>query len=193
MSILPEEYSKPVTIGYFQGKVCTVLVDRLAPFQTNMTPEEATQTFTGVVNNITSQGVCITDLTTKTRNFFFFNHIVGLREEKVLDPDDPNDQQEIALIQQAMEITRKKGKIVIRPDSYFIYLSTEACSLYTKPECLTVFFDRELNLIKLVEKDKPKYSFNRKKRQLFCGELSCVVPKGRYEYVGDFTFNKEDA
>lgn len=103
MSILPEEYSKPITLNHFLGKVCTVLIDRLAPFQANMTPEEATQTFTGVVNNITTEGVCITDLTTKTKNFFFIGHIIGLREEKVLDPDDPKDQKEIALIQQAME------------------------------------------------------------------------------------------
>lgn len=102
MSILPEEYSKPVTLNYFLGKVCTVLVDRIASFQDNMTPEVATQTFTGVVNNVESRGVCITDLTTKTKNFFFIDHIVGLREEKVLDPNDPNDQREIALLQEAM-------------------------------------------------------------------------------------------
>tara|TARA_Y100000034_G_scaffold38278_2_gene47027 strand:+ start:9160 stop:9597 length:438 start_codon:yes stop_codon:yes gene_type:complete len=104
MSILPEEYSKPVTLSYFMGKVCTVLIDRLAPFQSEMTPEEATQTFTGMVNNLDGKGICITDLTSKTKNFFFYSHIVGLREEKVLDPNNPADQQEIAIIQKAMEM-----------------------------------------------------------------------------------------
>ena len=85
------------------GKVCTVLVDKLASFQDKMTPEVATQTFTGVVNNIDDRGVCITDLTTKTKNFFFIGHIVGLREEKILDPSDPRDQQEIALLQESMK------------------------------------------------------------------------------------------
>jgi len=108
MSILPEEYSNPVTLNYYLGKVCTVLVDRLVSFQSNMTPEEATQTFTGVVNNIDSHGVYITDLTSKTRNFFTMDHIVGLREEKVLDPNDPNDQKEIEIIQKAMEIKEER-------------------------------------------------------------------------------------
>lgn len=110
MTIFPEEYTKPITLNYFKGKVCTVLIDQLAPFQDNMTPEEATQTFTGVVNNIGGKGVCITDLTTKTRNYFFYDHIVGLREEKVLDPDNPEDQQEIALIQEAMDVKNKEVK-----------------------------------------------------------------------------------
>jgi len=83
-------------------------VDRLVSFQSNMTPEEATQTFTGVVNNIDSHGVYITDLTSKTRNFFTMDHIVGLREEKVLDPNDPNDQKEIEIIQKAMEIKEER-------------------------------------------------------------------------------------
>jgi len=108
MSILPEEYSNPVTLNYYMGKVCTVLVDRVASFQSNMSPEEATQTFTGVVNNIDSHGVYITDLTSKTKNFFTMDHIVGLREEKVLDPNDPNDQKEIELIQKAMEIKEER-------------------------------------------------------------------------------------
>jgi hypothetical protein len=113
MSILPEEYSKPTTLNHFLGKVCTVLVSRIASFQDNMTPEVATQTFTGVVNNIESRGVCITDLTTKTKNFFFIDHIVGLREEQILDPNDPNDQREIALLQEAMN---KKEEPVPEPE-----------------------------------------------------------------------------
>jgi hypothetical protein len=108
MSILPEEYSKPTTLNHFLGKVCTVLVDRLASFQDKMSPEVATQTFTGVVNNITADGICITDLTTKTKNFFFSSHIVGLREEKILDPNDPRDQQEIALLQEAVKNKEEK-------------------------------------------------------------------------------------
>lgn len=114
MSILPEEYSKKTTLNYFLGKVCTVLVDRLAPFQANMTPEEATQSFTGVINNITTEGICITDLTTKTRNFFFINHIVGLREEKVLDPNNPEDQKEIAIVQKAMEMKAEEKPIATK-------------------------------------------------------------------------------
>ena len=115
MSILPEEYSKPITLNYYLGKVCTVLIGRLASFQANMTPEEATQTFTGVVNNIDSHGVFITDLTSKTRNFFSFKHVVGLREEKVLDPNDPKDQEEIAIIQKAMDMKAKEKPVPASP------------------------------------------------------------------------------
>lgn len=111
MNILPEEYSEPIDLTYYLGKVCTVLIDRLVSFQCKMTPEEATQSFTGVVNTIDSNGVCITDLISKTRNFFFYNHIVALREERVLNPDDPKDQEEIAIIQKAMNVKAKEKPV----------------------------------------------------------------------------------
>jgi len=111
MNILPEELS--ISIGsdlnqYYRGRVCTILVSSLAEFQKPNTPEEATQSFTGVVNTITKQGVCITDLIDKTKNFFFFSHIVGIREEKVLDPNNPDHQQEISLVEEAMKMKESK-------------------------------------------------------------------------------------
>jgi len=109
MTIFPEEITKETGLNYFKGKVCTILVDSLADFQSKMSNEEVTQSFTGYVNHITPQGVCITDLIDKTRNWFFRDHIVGIREAQVFDPDNPKDQEQIAVIQKAMEIKESKA------------------------------------------------------------------------------------
>lgn len=110
MNIIPEEYSKSIDPEkYYKGRVCTILVDRLASFQaSDMTKELATQSFTGVVNTINSKGICITDLVEKTRNFFFINHIVGIREERVLDPDNPEHRREIEVVQKAINVKKEK-------------------------------------------------------------------------------------
>lgn len=108
MSIFPEEYTEPTPLSKFVGKVCTVLVDKLSDVQSQMTPEETTQTFTGIVNTIDAKGVCITDLVDKTHNYFFFNHIVALREEKILDPNNPEHQQEIQMVQKAAELKQQE-------------------------------------------------------------------------------------
>ena len=114
MNILPEEYSESIGQDlnvYYRGRVCTILVDSLASVQANMSPEEAIQSFTGVVNTINSKGICITDLVEKTRNFFFYTHVVGIREERTLDPDNPAHQEEIAIVQKAMEVKKEKKPV----------------------------------------------------------------------------------
>lgn len=113
MSIFPESYSKSIGNNlndYYKGKVCTVLISNLVSFQSKMTEEQATQTFTGVVNTINNQGICITDLVDHTRNFFFLKHVVGLREERVLDPNNPKHQKEIEVAEKALNLKKEKTK-----------------------------------------------------------------------------------
>ncbi len=90
----------------FKGKVCSIFT---VPIQRKMkNTEEEFQYFVGVVEDITSHGIFITQISTGLKSYFSLNNIVGICEEEVLDPKNPNDSKIIKEISPEAEFIQEK-------------------------------------------------------------------------------------
>lgn len=86
-------------LKYFVGKVCSVFTNTINRDFHKENPKNFVQQnvnyFVGVVENIDSQGVMITQLQTGFKSYFFLNNIVAICEEEVLDPSKEQDAKVI--------------------------------------------------------------------------------------------------
>ena len=71
-------------LNYFKGKVCSILT---TPIQRKLSnKEEEIQYFVGVIEEITKEGVFMTQIATGLKGYFNINNIIGIFEEEVLEP-----------------------------------------------------------------------------------------------------------
>jgi hypothetical protein len=71
-------------LNYFKGKVCSILT---TPIQRKLiNKEEEIQYFVGVIEEITKEGVFMTQIATGLKGYFNINNIIGIFEEEVLEP-----------------------------------------------------------------------------------------------------------
>jgi len=85
-------------LNHFIGKVCTVFT---SPINRNYKEEQLHNYFLGVVESVDSEGISLGQLTGNLKTFLFFPHIVGIAEEEVLNPDDPQDAETIGKLKEA--------------------------------------------------------------------------------------------
>ena len=76
------------SLSYFEGRVCTIFAQAINRIFTKDTQE--IDYFVGIVDQVTNLGIWTTHPETKTKNFYFLNHIISISEEQVLDESDPN-------------------------------------------------------------------------------------------------------
>lgn len=91
-----------MNLTYFKGKVCSIFTVQTQRKMKNA--EEEFQYFVGVVESIDSYGIFITQISTGLKSYFYANNIVGICEEEVLDPKDPNDSEIIKEISPETQI-----------------------------------------------------------------------------------------
>ncbi|RDJ35628.1 MAG: hypothetical protein DWQ19_12485 [Crenarchaeota archaeon] len=101
-----------MNLKYFTGKMCTVFthpINRNFKEESPETyPKQAYIYFVGVVEEIDSEGVWITQATTGLKSYFFKHSLIGIAEEEVLNPDNEEDAQVIDKIKSNNEEIRQK-------------------------------------------------------------------------------------
>lgn len=79
-------------LQYFIGKMCTIFthpINRNFKEENPKTyPQQEYIYFVGVVEEVDSQGILITQPTTGLKSYFFLQNLIGIAEEEVLDPQD---------------------------------------------------------------------------------------------------------
>jgi hypothetical protein len=98
-------------LTHFIGKVCTVFtvpINRDYQKENPKTyPQQLYAYFMGVVESIDQHGVMLTQLLTGKKTFFYHSSIVGIAEEEVIDPEDPNNKQIMEEMKTSKEIEKK--------------------------------------------------------------------------------------
>lgn len=84
-------------LEYFLGKICTIFTiptnrDFKSENPTSF-PQPIFHYFVGKVLEIDNKGVLIQQWNSnkKLKSYFFINHIIGMSEEEILDPNNPED------------------------------------------------------------------------------------------------------
>jgi hypothetical protein len=72
----------------FIGQVCTILTSTTC--KNNFTDVQFPDFFLGIIESIDEDGVFSKHPVTKCRNFYSWNHIVGIFQEQVIQENDPN-------------------------------------------------------------------------------------------------------
>lgn len=94
---------KPITVKKLQetfgGKVCTILTTTIA--KTNFQDQQFSDFFTAIVETIDEDGIFAKHHMTGCKNFYTWNHVVGLLEEQVVTEDDPKYQQILQEVKKA--------------------------------------------------------------------------------------------
>jgi len=110
-------------LNHFIGKVCTVFT---SPINRNYKEEQLHNYFLGVVESVDSEGISLGQLTGNLKTFLFFPHIVGIAEEEVLNPDDPQDAETIGKLKEAAKKQIKDWNVP--PPSSSPHIDHEALS-----------------------------------------------------------------
>ena len=76
-------------LKYFVNKVCTVLTQN-ATGNLRIEQKSFVDFFTGKVLFLDEQGIWLEHILTKTKSIFFYQSIVGIVEEQVLDENHPD-------------------------------------------------------------------------------------------------------
>jgi hypothetical protein len=92
----------------FIGKPCSIFVE---PTARQVSERQAVRYFAGIMESIDDLGVTIRTVSGKM-NFFFSRYIIGICEEEILDPNNPEDAK---LIEQYMAEAEGKKKPVPAP------------------------------------------------------------------------------
>ena len=102
-------------LQYYVGKVCTVMVSPTALPMGHYSEEQITLQFSGIVDSVDNKGIQVTNLAYKTKNFFFFPHVIGICEEQLIDPDDPQVEiiKEASLKKQQISTPQNNGFVDI--------------------------------------------------------------------------------
>lgn len=104
------------TLDYFKNKICTIFTTSTNRDFKSENPKTFPQPifhyFVGRLIEVENKGVWIEQWNSKKklRSFFFFDHIIGICEEEVLNPNDPEDSKLINDYKKANEIVHKQEK-----------------------------------------------------------------------------------
>jgi len=112
-------------LEYFKNKFCTVFT---TPINRNFKeenpgtyPKQIFTYFAGMVEDVSPEGIMLTQFNTGLKTFLFKSHIVGIAEEQMLDPDDPQHKEIIEKFKQesntAQELMKKADAETIQPDA----------------------------------------------------------------------------
>lgn len=102
------------SLDYFKNKICTVFT---VPFNRDFKsenpktfPQPMFHYFVGKVTDIDTKGIWLEQWNSKKKlmSFFFFDHIVSICEEEILNPNDPEDSKVINDYKKANEIAHKQ-------------------------------------------------------------------------------------
>lgn len=103
-------------LQYFIGKVCTILTVPINRDYSIENPKTYIQTlikyFTGIIENIDDYGVLIRQLDGDLKSFFLLENIVGISEEKCLNPDEPEDKEIIESLKPVIANQIKSGPLI---------------------------------------------------------------------------------
>jgi len=80
-------------LRYFIDKPITIFTVDIGR---KFTDEQFNDYFTGICKNIYTDGIETVHSITGCKNFFFFNNIVGICEEQMVDRDNPEHQEIIS-------------------------------------------------------------------------------------------------
>lgn len=75
----------------FVGKVCTILTTTIA--KTNFHDTQFSDFFTGIIESLDDDGIFARHHMTGCKNFYTWNHVVGLLEEQVIEETNPKFQE----------------------------------------------------------------------------------------------------
>lgn len=93
-------------LEYFKGKVCSIFTQ---PINKNLDQKTIDFYFIGVVEDVDDNGVLITQIQTGLKSYFFFNSLIAIAEEEVIDPKS----------EEYVELTKKyeesRGEKAINP------------------------------------------------------------------------------
>ena len=104
------------TLDYFKNKICTIFTSPTNRDFKSENPKTFPQPifhyFVGRLTEVENKGVWIEQWNSKKKlkSFFFFDHIIGICEEEVLNPNDPDDSKLINDYKKANEIAHKQEK-----------------------------------------------------------------------------------
>lgn len=91
--------AKNPDVQQFKGKLVTVFLRTInRDFKTEMPesyPKPLYRYFMGVIESITENGIVIQQATNGLKAFYPWDSIAGIAEEEILDPNDPEDAEQI--------------------------------------------------------------------------------------------------
>lgn len=93
---------------HFIGKICTVFV---GPTALVLSPTQFNDYFVGLVDALDDTGILTTHPLTGCKNFFPWGEVVGICEEQVLNPANPEDAKIIK------ELKAKPQPLAVKPAS----------------------------------------------------------------------------
>jgi hypothetical protein len=114
------------SLKYFVGKVCSIFVaensrDLRAEDPQNY-PASYYRYFLGMVESIDEEGLLLTQLHKGLKVFVMKKHLVAIAEEEVLNPDNPQDAEEIRQsIENAKELQKQSEEkpLAFKKSPYF--------------------------------------------------------------------------
>ena len=107
---------KSKQLQQFVGKVCTIFTTPINRDYSSENPKTYIETlikyFTGIVENIDDYGVLIRQLDGGLKSFFLLDNIIGISEEKCLNPEEPEDLKIIESLQPIIDSQMKSGPLI---------------------------------------------------------------------------------
>ena len=74
------------TIQYFVGKICTIFT---SPINRQFDERQNLDYFVGRVDGFDDKGILMSHVVSNCKNFYFFQNVISIAEEQLVDSDDP--------------------------------------------------------------------------------------------------------
>ena len=74
------------TMGYFVGKICTIFT---SPINREFTERQNVDYFVGRVDGFDDKGILMSHVISNCKNYYFFQNVISIAEEQLVDSDDP--------------------------------------------------------------------------------------------------------
>lgn len=107
------------TKKYFTGKICTIFttpINRDYKFENPDTyPSPLYEYFLGKIIEFQDLGLLLENIKGTTRSFFFYNQIISICEEEIIDPKDPKNEE---IIKSFKESKEKEKQIINNKKPY---------------------------------------------------------------------------
>jgi hypothetical protein len=74
------------TLKYFVGKICTIFT---SPINREFTERQNVDYFVGRVDGFDDKGILMSHVISNCKNYYFFQNVISIAEEQLVDSDDP--------------------------------------------------------------------------------------------------------
>ena len=74
------------TLQYFVGKICTIFT---APINREFNERQNVDYFVGRVDGFDDKGILMSHVVSDCKNYYFFQNVISIAEEQLVDSDDP--------------------------------------------------------------------------------------------------------